>query len=404
MRTEFTGPALLAAVLGVARPAFAAQLCSNDPTNPLPNPLFVIGSSTLNPVASKIGAALAGTTTIVYSSPGSCPAIDAIFNGTPMGTGTATYWDINGLANNCILNNETADVALSDAYFKSCVAPYNFTSLPAGVTESLGPILPEAFVVPYGSSQSVISAAAAYMVYGFGGKTGFTASPWTDATAIFQRGPAAGPQLILANAIGVPADKWLPATGVVVGGSNGMLKAVVQAGMANANTPIGILGSDVTDGTTVSGTTTVSTRTVVKILSYQQNGQECAWLPDSSPTTFDKRNVRAGHYGLWGQEHLFTKSTKPQATAFVGYFTGATAAPAGVNILNLEITDHLVPACAMRVQRSAEMGPLSPYTPAQPCGCYMEDYLAPGSSGCATCSASKPCATGTCSLGFCEGG
>jgi hypothetical protein len=405
MRTRLIGPALLAAAaLGVARPASAAQLCTADPTSPLPSPVFVTGSSTLNPVIAKVATALAGTTTIVYTSPSSCAGIDAIFNGTPMGTGTATYWDSTGTTHTCTLNNETADVGVSDVYYTSCVAPYVFNSLPTGVTESLGPVLPEAFVVPVTSIQSVINAQAAFMVYGFGGASGVTAPPWTDPTVIFQRGPVAGVQLILARAIGVPASKWAPASGIVSGGSNGMLQAVSQAGKTSPNTSIGILGSDFTDGTSLSGTTTVSNRTLVKILGYQHFGQQCAWLPDSTSTAYDKRNVRAGHYALWGQEHFFTAGKKAQAAAFVGYFTGVAAAPAGVNLLNAEIADHLVPLCAMRVQRSTEMGPESPYQPPQPCGCYMEEQLMPGTSGCASCSATTPCAAGICSFGFCEGG
>jgi len=395
-------PLLAGALLAVTSRASAAQLCSNDATNPLPNPVFVTGSSALGAVLPKLGAALAGTTTIVSITPGSCQGVDAIFNGTPVGTGTATYWDNTGTANTCTLANEVADVGVSDVYYKSCPAPYAFTTLPSGVTESLGFVIPEAFVVPAASTANVISAAAAYMVYGFGGQSGTTAAPWLDPTAIFQSGGTNGPQMVLANAIGVPTSKWLPTTGVVTGGSTGMLNSVSQA--TNMNAAIGIMSSDTTDATSIVGGNPVSNRTLVKILQYQHSGQECSWLPDSSATAFDKRNVRAGHYVLWGQEHFFTKGTKPQATDLVGYFTGAVAPPTGVSVLDLEIKGHFVPTCAMKVQRSAEMGPFTPYKPAQPCGCYMEELLAPGTSGCTACSGSMPCATGTCSNGYCEGG
>lgn len=388
------------AALGLARSASASQLCTSDTTNPLPNPVFITGSSAVGPFLQKLGQALAGTTTIVYASPGSCQGVDAIFNGTKLGTGTATYWDNTGTAQTCTLANETADIGVSDVYYSSCTAPYVFSSLPSGVSESFGPNQVMNFVVPFASSQSIISAQAAYLLYGFGASKN-AVSPWTDPTVIFQRGAASGTQSMLAKAIGVPADKWLPAAGVVSGGSTGMLNSVVTAGTTNPNTAVGILASDVTDKSTSTG----SNRSVVKILAYQHYGQDCAWLPDSSSTSFDKRNVRDGHYPLWGPIHFYTKTSglKAAAQSLVGYFAGTATPPSGVNLLDLEITGHTVPACAMQVQRSAEIGPMTPYTDSNPCGCYMEELLTPGSSGCTKCTASTDCSSSqTCSHGYCE--
>ena len=405
--------AAVAVTVGAAGTAAASQLCSNDPTTPLPSPVFITGSSAVGNFLQGIGAALAGTTTLVYASPGSCQGVDAVFNGTKMGTGTATYWNSAGVAQTCTLANETADVGVSDVFYTSCTAPYIFTALPTGVTESLGPNQVMNFVVPFSSTQSIISAQAAYLIYGFGAAKN-AVMPWNDPTVIFQRGAASGTQSMLAQAIRVPADKWLPnpsggLPNVVAGGSTGMFNAVVGAGKTNPNTAIGILASDVTDKsvTTVSdgGTTTVSNRTQIKILAYQHTGQECAWLPDSSSTAFDKRNVRAGHYVPWGPIHFFTSSTKQAAKDLVGYFAGTTTPPTGVKLLDLEIKGHTVPQCAMQVQRSAEIGPMTAYKPAAgtACGCYMEELLAPGTSGCTACSGTTGCsATQTCSNGYCE--
>ncbi len=403
--------AVLAAALGVALPASASQLCSNDPTAPLPSPVFITGSSAVGNFLQGIGAALAGTTTIVYASPGSCQGVDAVFNSTKMGTGTATYWDSTGTSHTCTLANETADIGVSDVYSSSCTAPYVFTSIPAGVAESFGPNQVMNFVVPANSTQSIISAQAAYLIYGFGASTNVV-SPWNDPTVIFQRGAASGTQSMIAKAIGVPADKWMPdpmggLPNVVTGGSTGMFNAVVMAGATNANTPIGILASDVTDKTIpgVDGGTPSSNRSQVKILAYQHYGQQCAWLPDSSSTAFDKRNVRDGHYALWGPIHFYTKTAglKQVAADLVGYFAGTTPTPSGVNLLDLEIKGHTVPQCAMKVKRTAEIGPMSAYTDTSPCGCYLEELLTPGSSGCMACTGSSGCsASQTCSHGYCE--
>jgi ABC-type phosphate transport system substrate-binding protein len=403
--------AAAAAVGSAALPA-SATLCTADPTTPLPNPVFITGSSAVQNFLAGLGQALAGTTTIIYTSPGSCNGVDAVFNGTKMGTGTAIYWDSTGTAQNCTLANETADVGVSDVYYSSCTAPFVFTMIPAGVAESFGPNQVMNFVVPFASNQSIISAQAAYLIYGFGSMTNVV-TPFTDPTTIFQRGAASGTQSMLAKAIGVPADKWKPfpapmgAPNVVTGGSNGMLKAVVMAGATSPNTTIGILASDVTDKTIagVDGGPPTVVRSEIKILAYQHYGQQCAWLPDSTSTAFDKRNVRHGHYPLWGPLHFYTKTAglKQQAKDLVGYFAGTTAPPASVNLLDLEIKGHTVPTCAMKVQRSAEIGPMTPYKDTNPCGCYMEELLSPGSSGCMACTGTTGCsATQTCSHGYCE--
>jgi hypothetical protein len=58
----------------------------------------------------------------------------------------------------------------------------------------------------------------------------------------------------------------------------------------------------------------------------------------------------------------------------------------------------------MKVQRTAEGGPISAYHPAESCGCYFESLVGTPSSSCVSC-ASNPnaCAAGTtCRNGFCE--
>src|SRR5262249_38272776 len=146
------------------------------------------------------------------------------------------------------------------------------------------------FVVPTASSQTLISAEAAYFVFGFGmaGK----ADPWTDETFIFQRSATSGTQAMIAAAINLPPTQR---KGVSEAKSSDMLAAVSMSTAPEKT--IGILASDVAD----------QNRTTVKILAYQHYKQECAWLPDSSSTSFDKINVRDGHYPIWGPLHLLSK-------------------------------------------------------------------------------------------------
>ena len=71
--------------------------------------------------------------------------------------------------------------------------------------------------------------------------------------------------------------------------------------------------------------------------------------------------------------------------------------------IDLAIAVGLVPDCAMQVTRTYEAGELSPYQPAEPCGCYFE-AKATGKAPptCSACDDSKPCATGACRHGYCE--
>jgi hypothetical protein len=60
----------------------------------------------------------------------------------------------------------------------------------------------------------------------------------------------------------------------------------------------------------------------------------------------------------------------------------------------------------MQVQRSAELGPLSVYSPPFECGCYFEASVAGAApSTCAKCNTANDCTDPThpaCNLGYCE--
>jgi hypothetical protein len=75
-------------------------------------------------------------------------------------------------------------------------------------------------------------------------------------------------------------------------------------------------------------------------------------------------------------------------------------------LLDAFIGASLVPACAMMVQRSTELGPLSAYAPPFQCGCYYEASVnGAASAGCARCNTANDCADPhrpACNLGYCE--
>jgi hypothetical protein len=168
----------------------------------------------------------------------------------------------------------------------------------------------------------------------------------------------------------------------------------------SADNAVGILSTDFAD--TVRGS--------LRILAFQDFGQVAGYYPDSSVNTRDKRNVRDGHYSIWGPVHFFaalnTNSNtlpNPAATAVVNKFT---AGKLDMSLLNAITGSGLVPPCAMTVKRSAEMGPLEPYAPSAACGCYFEANVVSGQApaNCKTCSGPTDCPSDkpACNFGYCE--
>ncbi len=362
-----------------------------------PAPVYVAGSSAVQPFLAGLGSALAsgGQFTIVYQKAGSCTGGDAIINGTNM-TGTATYWGSTSPAagETCDLPTagQKADIGVSDVYWESCAASGG-SAPPSTVGNFYGPVQVMTFVVPKASQQTSISAEAAYLTFHFG-QAG--ATPWDDESLMFIRNAGSGTQSMLAKAINVSPDSW---KGADQGGSGGVLTSV--AASTSPDKTIGILSTGESDGA----------RDEMKELYYQAYGQTCGFLPDSSPTSFDKMNVRDGHYQVWGPLHMYAnvdgtgKPTNAKASDLIDYVAG-TKALTGVNIVDVEIKAHLIPQCAMMVKRDTEDGPLMSYQPPSACGCYFgkqTDGAAP--SGCQTCSQDSDCTTAPnthCNFGYCE--
>lgn len=396
MRNRLMAAAVAAAAVSAFAPSASAATCAS-----LPSPVYMTGSSAVKPFAAKLGTAL-GTatpaTTVVYKGQGSCFGPDAIYNGTAM-TGTASFWDATGMEQSCDLDltGTPADVGVSDVYGKTCNAAFDKPD----VGDFFGPVQVMNFVVPAASSQTSISAEAAYLVFGFG--MAGAVAPYTDDNLIFRRNETSGTQLMITTALSqggqpFPGTKW---KGIDATGSGALLTKVSTSAMPEAT--IGILASDLADDAVTGGK--------IKILQYQHYEQSCGFLPDSSTTSHDKKNVRDGHYPIWGPLHMFAKigadkkPTNKAAATLIDAITGA-AEVTGVNMIDVEISAHTIPGCAMQVGRTAEIGALMSVAPAKPCGCYFEakaNGAAPTS--CKTCTTDTDCAGGPathCRYGYCE--
>ncbi len=164
-------------------------------------------------------------------------------------------------------------------------------------------------------------------------------------------------------------------------------------GVANAATPaagLGYVSSDAAD----------NARAMVKTLAYQHKNQICGYLPDSTGTSFDKRNVRDGHYWLWGAQHWFgavdaaSKAfTDPNVAKLVGLSLGTVPPPTGVDVNALAIQTGNVPRCAMTVWRDGDLGEFYSYAPPEPCACFFEKTVPGGASSCKVCASNADCAS-----------
>jgi hypothetical protein len=370
--------------------------------------VFVTGSSALKPVLAALGPITFGAatrpSTIVYLSQGSCKGIEAKALGTPMvvnnTTINAVYWDPNSVTvagtltakeETCTFTNPTsdvvADIGASDVFPQTCLPALQ--GLPMGVADFQGPIQSMTMAVNKNSKENSISAEAAYLVFGIG-----TLAPWTDPTAIYRRNSGSGTQQMIGTAIGVDATKWLGVDRSNSGNVFTSLSTFVD--QATADKSIGILAAD------------FSSKPEVKQLAYQHYGQRCGYKPDATPSGLDKRNTREGRYAIWGPIHLLTQvdasgfAFKQEARDLIAYLTGTEPPPLGVDLIRTEVGLHVVPPCAMKVQRKTEIGPMTPFTPTRSCGCKW-DKEATGSTTCAVCTTNAQCkATESCNFGFCE--
>jgi hypothetical protein len=307
-------------------------------------------------------------------------------------TPPTSSFDDSGEKVNCTLDPEgkTVDIGVSNLFAGVCDPAY----VPgASVASYLGPIVTFGFTVPATSKQQSISVEAAHLIFGLGGQNplGPIANPWTDPQYYSVRNSGAGSTALAAELIRVPRTAFW---GVDRLSTDAIRDTLLYA--SDADKSIGILSIDYAD----------KNRDNLRVLYLQAQGQMTGFLPDSSATSFNKVNVRDGHYPLWGYVHFYTAniggSPSPTAGAFVTRFS---VPKLDRELVTAMIDASLVPQCAMRVARDSEMGPFVPNPSKFQCGCYF-DHHTTGRTTCATCTTANDCPANApaCNYGFCEQG
>jgi ABC-type phosphate transport system substrate-binding protein len=415
-KTLIAGSAAAAvSLLAGAASADTLPACS-DTTMVGPNPIYLSGSSAFEPTAALMAVKLGALTgadqvTLVYSATSSCDGPTNIRDNKAL-TGNADYWTLDPtdatkppVKHSCTLDTGTkADVGVSDIFYENC--PGNDPVIPAGLVDTKGPVQAMIFIVPESNvSQTNLTAAEGQDIWGCGMAgmvTPFTdgttpnADPTMDNQSTQQRSAGSGTQGIVAKAINVPPGSFKGKNNAAGGD---LVTSLMKA--PHQDQAIGFLAADAYD----------TRRSILNALAFQAFNQTRAYYADSTPDAFDKRNVRNGHYTVWGPEHFFAaadntgKITNMKAANFIGWVNGTTTT-AAFKYIDIEATANVIPQCAMKVTRDTDGGFLKPYTPAAPCGCYWESIATKTAmpAGCTPCTSNAQCTTAgqTCSNNFCE--
>lgn len=390
----FFSSLLALGTLGVASSAQAQTVkCST-----LKNPLFLAGSTALEPLYKAIGKSLATDPdpnkqiTLAYLRNGSCAGVTSL---TGNQTGAFSFIDATFDGTNVptcvndIAGGVPIDIALSDVAYQTCTG----SPTPANLGDFLGPAESMLFVTPRSSPQVAISAEEAYYMLGFG-QFG-DVQPWNNENLMCIRTSTSGTQRLIAANISLPADRWRGKTNA---GSVDVITCLNGASTQSPQSVIGILGTE------VYGTGTI--RQTYKGLAFRGFGQHRAYLPDSTPTSFDKRNLRDGRYLLFGLAHMIAPVSQgvpisARSQTFIDLLSGKT--PSLSFLTSLVGIAKLVPGCAMHVSRNSDGGQLSLSPAAAPCDCFFE-ATATGAvpAACQTCSTDADCSTKHCRYGYCE--
>ena len=397
----------------------------------LPSPIvYATGSTAIQPYMGRVAQVLEslGIGSVVYQGAGSCFGVSAMVSPgtTPLASiaSTATYYDSeldsSGAlqSGTCVIDDPAAiaDLGISDVFATTCEPQLLSQGLPNNLHDFFGPVQTMEMVVPASSSQTSISSEAAYMVWGFGSNSGV--APWTHAAFLLQRSASSGTQNMIAQTIGLPASEWAGTPNATSGAVLTAIENVDEgentdggpAPSSYAEGTIGILASDVAD----------PNRMYLKPLAFQDVGQACGWYPDSTQAAFDKNNVRDGHYPIWGPSHLIAyadadgNAKTPAVATLIGAMNGQNAQVlATLDIIQFYAQSHIIPTCAMHVQRAQDGHDYQPYAPPVSCSCYY-DYQATGQTSCTSCKVDADCANApngatTCvtnfgnpPVGFCE--
>jgi hypothetical protein len=400
--------------------------------------MYITGSTALEPLLKSLGPTVAKQATnpytlVYYKKDGSCGGYQRILT-TPAGPTIAVsmlFLPASGFCDTaqtmkapctCTIDTaapQTVDLVLSDVDPTLCpttTPPHS--AIPSGWVDFQGPVNDMTIVAPMTSTIKSVSAEMLYLIFGKGAAGMVT--PYVDPLYYFIRTGDSGTRAMINANIKVADNPWLgcaytdcPTNAMAANGSGDVFNKVsAQNNSPNADKTLGILGEDFLD--------TGTNRTTVKPLAFRAFNQQYAYWPDSSQNAHDRKNVRDGHYKIWGYIHMLAPVTGGTAASnisdakaqfFVNLLQGNPPAgftfPTGAADIDDVVTDtHLTPRCAMAVDHDSEGKDQKPLANAPPpCGCSFEARATGATpTGCTACTGAGQgtCTSGMCRKGFCE--
>jgi hypothetical protein len=397
------------------------------PCSALPGTIvYVESGDTQEALLKRLGRELRDTAdvTLVFLLTGSCMLTPNLYDGTAIAPGQVMKyipstaenpgWMPTNAESTCTVTTPTQPMlGISALYPASCQLGGPDAGSNIGLID--GPIQAYTFIVPqsqFTADGTAIYAEEAQAAFGAGkgkGLVSFNGNvEWNDPTQMFFR-PTSKSTLV-STAFNIQLTASVMAQGAVdEPASSDVLSAVAAATSPSA---IGILGDEVYD---------TQGRGRVDVLAFKAFGQNRAYFPDSTPTAFDKQNIRDGHYTMWSPTVYITQvdssgaPTNPAIKYITDVVTGSTAATppdGGVPIDGLaDVTGvGLTPGCAMQVTRTTPQdgSPISAATSPPSCTCYFLSKIPNATSptpNCIPCGGdATACPAGdTCLRGFCEG-
>jgi hypothetical protein len=391
--------------------------CDALPDEPSGTPiakLYIENGDTQEPLVKKLGKLLmhssAGKLRVIYRNRPTCNIRNDLFSGATMQAvvdgaqprpvryiPSGDTFDPTKAAPTCTVPDAPTPgqpivLGIGATYLSSCPQT-PAQPLDVGVFE--GPIQAYGFITHNQSSQVAITAEEGYLAYGFA-EGGGEAVPWTAQNRRFKRGNSASTTLTMSSAIRLlPAQMKAAADS---GTSDDLITSVTSS--TDFDATLGILGTELFD----------QRRSDIKLLAFKSFGQRYAYFPDSTSASFDKANVRDGHYLPWSPTPYISKISAPantmadeNARRFYELVLGTRSGDDVEGLLQV-VTSGLIPRCAMKVTRTGDGADLSLYDDPAPCGCYFDKAIPQGGTTCAVCTVGNdaPCGGGKCRQGFCE--
>ena len=283
-------------------------LCSTLPGTVV----YIESGDTQEPLLKALGRSLRddANITLAFQLTGSCTLSPNLYGGTPIpkntnmlyipSTAESPTWTVADAESVCTTSSTAGtepDLGIAALFPSSCAG---VGSPPDGIGTFIGPIQAYTFIVPTAefTTQTAISAEEAYYALGDGANNPVTyggAPEWNVPAQFFLRPASKSTLVATALNIGLTAKQatLVGADGGTTDGRNleASSSAVLAAVAASTSLQaLGILGDEIYDANRGKG---------VNVLAFQAFGQNAAYYPDSTVTSFDKQNIRDGRYSLW---------------------------------------------------------------------------------------------------------